>query len=116
MWSVSVCKTCQLVVTNLGLKLFGKKIVNIVIVTNCTHLSCSPLIFISFHGSIAAVKVAMGVQLQVVFNGRPRDVKVMPAPDLHQFERRNWELHFPIKGTAPLKPMYFFSVSQVVLV
>ena len=47
------------------------------------QLSWLPWVFISFHRSIAAVMVAMGVQLQVVFDGRPRDVKVMPAPDLH---------------------------------
>ena len=47
------------------------------------QLSWLPWVFISFHRSIAAVMVAMGVQLQVVFDGRPSDVKVMPAPDLH---------------------------------
>ena len=48
------------------------------------QLSWLPLVDINLHGSsVAAVMVAMGVQLQVVFDGRPRDVKVMPAPDLH---------------------------------
>ena len=50
------------------------------------------IVFINFHGSIAAVMFAMGVQLQVVFNGRPRDVKVMPAPDLHLTSVRKKEL------------------------